>query len=166
MFMIPMPPTTSEIEAMPAEQQRQGPADRGRGLEQLGLVEDVEVVVVGRRQLVAVAQERGQLGLGRVHLVGLGDADADRADVVAADEVLLHGPDRHHDLVVGVLEARAALRLEDADDLERDAADRDRRAEVARPSRPRSSAVVVPRTATRRSWSTLTSVRNEPCQTS
>ena len=49
----------------PAEQQGQRAADRRGGLEQLGLVEDAEVVVVGGRQLVAVAQERGDLGVGR-----------------------------------------------------------------------------------------------------
>ena len=44
---------------------------------------------------------------------------------VAADEVLLDGADRDEDLVVGILEPGPALGLEDADDLERQAADRD-----------------------------------------
>ena len=58
MFMIPMPPTTSEIEAMPPSSERQRAADRRCRLEQLGLVEDVEVVLVGRGELVALAQQR------------------------------------------------------------------------------------------------------------
>ena len=70
--------------------------------------------------------------LGGVHLGGVGDADADGPDAVAADEVLLHGADRHHDLVVGILEAGAALGLEDADHPERQAADRDLGPEVVR----------------------------------
>ena len=64
----------------PAEQEGQRRADRGRGLEQLGLVEDLEVVVIRRREVVAVAQQRRELGLGRGHLVGLRDAHADRPD--------------------------------------------------------------------------------------
>ena len=131
MFMIPMPPTISEIEAMPAEQQRQRAADRVGGLEQLRLVEDREVVVVGRGEAVARPQERRDLGLDRGHLRLVGDADADRPDVVARDEVLADDADRHHDLVVGVLEAGAALGLEDADQLERQAADGDLAADRA-----------------------------------
>ena len=71
MFMIPMPPTTSEIEAIPPSSRVSVAADRGRGLEQLGLVEDAEVVVIGGREVVAIAQQRGDRGLGRGHLVGL-----------------------------------------------------------------------------------------------
>ena len=58
MFMIPMPPTTSEIEAIPPRSSVSVPLIDGRGREQLGLVEDAEVVVIGRRQLVAVAEQR------------------------------------------------------------------------------------------------------------
>ena len=124
MFMIPMPPTTSEIEAMP-------PSSRVS----VALIEDaassswVWSKTLKSSSSAAARSWRSRssavsVGLGRGHLVGLGDADPDRADRVAADEVLLHDPDRHHDLVVGILEAAAALGLEDADDLERDAADR------------------------------------------
>ena len=95
---------------------------------------------------------------------GVGDADADRPHAVAADEVLLHVADRHHDLVVGVLEAGAALGLEDADDRERDAADLDLGAVVgAEPE------VVGGRGAEDRDPQVevdATSVRNVPCQTS
>ena len=45
-----------------AEEQRQRRGDRRRGLEQLGLVEDVEVGGVGRGQLVAVAEQRRDRG--------------------------------------------------------------------------------------------------------
>ena len=115
----------------PAEQQRQRGGDRRRRLEQLGLVEDVEVGGVGGRQLVPVTEQRGDLGARRGHPVGVGDGDADRPDGVAADEILLDDADRDDDLVVGILEPGPALGLEDADDPERQAADRDLRAEVA-----------------------------------
>ena len=39
MFMIPIPPTTSEIEAMPASRSGQQPGHRRDRVEQLGLVE-------------------------------------------------------------------------------------------------------------------------------
>ena len=113
------------------EQQRQRAADRVGRLEQLRLVEDREVVVVGRREAVARPQERRDLGLDRRHLRLVGDADADRPDVVARDEVLADDADRHHDLVVGVLEAGTALGLEDADQPERQAADGDLAADRA-----------------------------------
>ena len=99
--------------------------------EQLRLVEDREVVVVGRREVVARPQECRDLGLDPGHLRLVGDADADRPDVVARDEVLADDPDRHHDLVVGVLEAGTALGLEDADQPERQAADGDLAADRA-----------------------------------
>ena len=72
------------------------------------------------------------VGLDRGHLRLVGDADADRADAVAGHEVLLDDPDRHQDLVVGILEAGPALGLEDADQLERQPADRDLAADGAR----------------------------------
>ena len=151
MFMIPMPPTMSEIEAIPPSSSVSVPLIERRGLEQLGLVEDVEVVVVAS----AASSWRSRSSAVSVAFVAsiwsaVGDADADRADRVAADEVLLHGADRHDDLVVGILEAGAALGLEDADHLERDAADGDLGAEVVR-AEPEVVAVVAPRTATRRS---------------
>ena len=58
MFMIPMPPTISEIEAIPPSSSVSVPLiDVGR-LEQLGLVEDREVGVVGRGEAVAGAEQR------------------------------------------------------------------------------------------------------------
>ena len=61
MFMIPMPPTTSEIDAIPPSSSVSVPLIDDAAVEQLGLVEDLEVVVVGRRELVALAQERRDL---------------------------------------------------------------------------------------------------------
>src|SRR6185295_4731080 len=60
------------------------------------------------------------------------DADADRPEAVTADEVFLHGPDGHQDLIVGVIEAGPALRLEQSDDPEADPADRDVRTDGVR----------------------------------
>ena len=57
MFMIPIPPTISEIEAIPPSSSVERPGDRVRGLEQLGLVEDREVVVGGRGEAVALAEQ-------------------------------------------------------------------------------------------------------------
>ena len=116
MFMIPMPPTISEIEAMPPSSSVRVPlideAASSSWVWSKMLKSSSSLVARSwrwRRSAVMV-------GLGGVHVRAVGDADADRAHAVAADEVLLHGPDRHHDLVVGVLEAGSALGLEDADD--------------------------------------------------
>ena len=70
MFMIPMPPTTSAIEAMPAEQQGQRAADRRGGCEQLRLVEDLEVVGTAGGDAVAGPQQLGRSALRDGHLVG------------------------------------------------------------------------------------------------
>ena len=110
-------------------------------------------------------QERRDLGLDPGHLCLVGDADADRADVVARDEVLAEDPDRHHDLVVGVLEAGTALGLEDADQAERQAADGDLAADRAGVELE----VVGGRGAEHgdaQLCSTAVSVRNVPCHTS
>ena len=65
MFMIPMPPTMSEIEAMPAEQQRQRAADRGRGSSSWVWSKTLKSSSSVGGEVVAVAQERGDLGAWR-----------------------------------------------------------------------------------------------------
>ena len=76
---------------------------------------------------MAHPEQPGDRVAGRLHLAAAGDAHADRPDGIAADEVLANRPDRNEDLVVGIGESRSALWLQDADHLERDAADGDRR---------------------------------------
>ena len=68
MFMIPMPPTTSEIEAIPPSSSVSVPLIDDAAVEQLGLVEDGEVGVIGRGELVALAQQRGDLGVRGRHV--------------------------------------------------------------------------------------------------
>ena len=89
MFMIPMPPTTSEIEAIP-------PSSRVS----VALIEDAAssswVWLKTLKSAVSVAARSWRsrssaviAALRRGHLVRVGDAHADRPDGVAADEVLL-----------------------------------------------------------------------------
>ena len=133
MFMIPMPPTMSEIEAMPPSSSVSVPLIDDGGLEQLRLVEDREVVVVGRRQ--ARGASAGALVIS-AWTAAICAWSATLTPIVRTpspdDEVLVHDPDRDHDLVVGILEPGAALGLEDADQPERQAADRDLAADRAR----------------------------------
>ena len=167
MFMIPMPPTTSEIDAIPPSSSVSVPLIDDAAVEQLGLVEDVEVGVVGRGELVAVAQERGDLRVRGGHVGRRRDADADRADAVAADEVLLHR--RRSGTITWSsgswndappLGCRMPISVNGIPPIE---------ISVPRSSAssPRVSAVEAPedRHAQRRGR-TLTSVRNVPCQTS
>ena len=114
MFMIPMPPTTSEIEAIPPSSSVSVPliddAAASSWVWSKMLKSSSSVAASSwrwRRSAVISRVRGGHVGRGR-------DADADRPHAVAADEVLLHGRDRHDDLVVGVLEPRAALGLQDA----------------------------------------------------
>ena len=112
-----------------AQQQGQRPADRRGRVEQLGLVEDREVVRVARADAMPHPEELGDRIARRLHVGAVRDADPDRPDTGPADEVLANRAQRHEHLVVGVLEARAALRLQDPDDLERDATDSHLRAD-------------------------------------
>ena len=166
MFMIPMPPTISEIEAIPPSSSVSVALIDDAAASSWVWLKTLKSAVSVGGQVVAVAEQRGDRRAGRGHLVRVGDGDADRPDGVAADEVLLDDADRDDDLVVGVLEAGPALGLEDADDPERQAADGDLGAEVAgaeAEGRRRSS-----RRGRRRAGPGRgsTSVRNVPCQTS
>ena len=131
MFMIPMPPTISEIEAMPPSSSVSVPLidDAVSSSWAWSKIEKSSSSVAASSW--RVRRSAGDLGLHRVHLRLVGDADADRPDAVAGDEVLVHDADRDHDLVVGILEPGAALGLEDADQAERQAADRDLAADGA-----------------------------------
>ena len=164
MFMIPIPPTTSEIEAIPARSTVSRPVIEPTVVSSWAWSNTLKSAVsVGPRPWRALSVGR-DLGLDRVHLVGRGDADADRADRVARDEVIADRVERHEDLVVLVERSGATLRLEDADHPERDPADRDVGPDGARRPSPRSVAVVAPSTATRMARSFDGPVRNEPCQ--
>ena len=107
MFMIPMPPTMSEIEAMPAEHERQRAAHRRDGLEQLRLVEDLEVVILGGREPVPLRAAASVIAALAASISGSERAlTAIVRTASRAREVLLQRRDRDEDLVVGVLEAR------------------------------------------------------------
>ena len=131
MFMIPMPPTMSEIEAMPPSSTVSSPVTDENVESSCAWLGDREVVV-GAVGPVALLEQHGHLGLGRVDLVGRGDAHADGADLVAAHEVVLGRGDRDQDLVVLADDPRGALGLHDPDHPERDAADLDRRPDARR----------------------------------
>ena len=70
MFMIPMPPTTSDTTAMAASRAVSAWRALLLGVGDLGQVADVEVVVVGGAEVMAVAEERRDLGLGALGIVG------------------------------------------------------------------------------------------------
>ena len=125
MFMIPMPPTTSEIEAIPPSSRVSVALIDDAAASSWVWLKTLKSAVSVGGQVVPVAEQGRDRGAGGGHLVGIGDRDADRADGVAADEVLLDDADRDEDLVVGILEPGPALGLEDADHPERQAADRD-----------------------------------------
>jgi hypothetical protein len=95
---------------------RQRVAHRGGRLEELGLVEDLKVVILGHAQAMLLAQEGADGRLGLLDAIGRGRADGDGAHGIRAGEVLLERRDRDEDLVVRVLESRPALGLEDARD--------------------------------------------------
>ena len=91
MFMIPMPPTTSEIEAIPPSSRVSVPL-----IEDAAASSWVWSKMLKSSSSVAARSWRSRssavmLGLGRGHRRPVGDADPDRPDAVAADEVLLHG---------------------------------------------------------------------------
>ena len=81
---------------------------------------------------MSIAEQGGDRVRRLGHLVVRRDADADRPDRVARHEVLAHRGQRNEDFVVGILEPRAALRLEDPDHGERQPADLDRRSDRGR----------------------------------
>ena len=91
MFMIPMPPTTSEIEAMPAS------SSVSRSLMELTEASSCAWLAMvkssrgARGDAVALLEQRGRGRLDAVHLLRGRDADGDRADGVGVDEVVLHG---------------------------------------------------------------------------
>ena len=109
---------------------------RREGVEELGLVGDREVVR-GRGRAVALAERRGDRRLGGVDPVGASRRSRRSSGRCrpTPSSAATRG-ERHVHRVVGAGDARAALRLEDADELERDAADPDRRVRD-RPGRAR-----------------------------
>ena len=127
MFMIPMPPTSSEIEAMPAEQQGQQAADRARRcssscawsvMREVGRAAGTDAVALARGWSV-ISALTASIWSAR------GDAQADRPHARAAHEMVLRGRQGDQHLVVLAGRAGAALGLQDPDDLERQAADGD-----------------------------------------
>ena len=69
MFMMPMPPTTRLTAPMPPSSAESVPEIDDCHLEQVGLVADLEIVVVAGAQAVAQAQHLLDLRLGGVKLV-------------------------------------------------------------------------------------------------
>ena len=65
------------------------------------------------------------LGFGKVHLIGVGDADPDRANALALHEVVLRRRQWDEHLVVLAERPRRAFCLQNAGDLEGQSADRD-----------------------------------------
>ena len=121
MFMIPIPPTISEIEAIPASSTVSRPVIESTVVSSWAWSNTLKSAVSAAPSPWRALSDRGDLGLDRVHLVGRRDAHADRADRVTRHEVVADRAERDEDLVVLVERPGAALRLEDADHPERDA---------------------------------------------
>ena len=100
-------------------------------------------------EVVAGAGASIDLGARDVHLLGARDADADRADGRAADEVALRGGERDEHLVVGIAEVRRRPSVAGCRSPRTAARGSGSSMPMADAPRPRSSAVVAPRTATR-----------------
>ncbi len=114
------------------QERAHGPALRLRLLDHLRLRPDDEVVVLARGLVDAVAlpEERRELLLRARHELVRGRRDENLADRGRPHDLLAHGLVRGDDEVVLVLALRrAALRLEDPVDLERDVLDANRLAD-------------------------------------
>src|SRR6058998_698752 len=79
MFMMPMPPTSSETEAIAARRYVMT-FDDSSCLEDLGQVAQPEVVVLVRLQAVTLAQQPADLALGLPHIFPGSHLDRDRLD--------------------------------------------------------------------------------------
>jgi len=99
MFMIPIPPTRSEIEAIPASSKVSVSLTPLTVAQQLGLGGDREVVYAVR-DAVALFERRRDLGGDGGNLILVHGAEADRGDAVAAHEQLVGGGERDEHLVV------------------------------------------------------------------
>ena len=71
MFMMPMPPTSRDTEAMAASSTVSTRDDASCGLEHLGEVAEREVVLLVGLQPVALAEELADLLLGRLHVLAV-----------------------------------------------------------------------------------------------
>ena len=119
MFMIPMPPTTSEIEAMPPSSSVSVPL-----IDEAASSSWVWSKIEKSSSSVAARSCRSRSSA----VISALAASISASDATLTPIVRTLSPptkyfctvaDRDEDLVVGVLEAGAALRLEDADDRER-----------------------------------------------
>ena len=149
-FMMPMPPTSSDTAATAASSMRQRIGGGGRGVGDLGQIADREILLLIADDPVSLPQQIGHqcdAGLD-VFLVGeLHENGSDGAisGIVAADHATAAGIEGHEDHVVLILaECRLSLGCHHADDAERNVADPNgaidqdlrRRIGCARPSRP------------------------------
>ena len=81
MFMMPTPPTTSEIRATHSSSLVISVRRRGEGLGHLGHVADVEVVGLAGLDVVPLVQQLGDLLHGRLDLLGRAGRTQDLIDV-------------------------------------------------------------------------------------
>ena len=109
MFMIPIPPTSSEIAATAPTMRGQDAGDAGQRVGDLAAVEDGEVVELAAGDVAPLAQQRGDRFLDVGAVIGGIGRDDDRADVAVAGEAALHRLDRHQHGIVVIL-PEAALR--------------------------------------------------------
>ena len=128
--MIPMPPTTSEIEAIPPSSSVSVPL-----IDEAASSSWVWSKMVKSASSSAASSCRWRRSAVIAAFVAVMSAvGATLTPIVRTlsppTKYFCTVADRDEDLVVGILEADAALGLQDADDGERDAADRDLRAEV------------------------------------
>ena len=118
MFMMPMPPTSSEIAGDAHQQEGQRLLLRLRRRHELVGAADGEVVGATGGDVVPLLKQRGDRRLRARHVVGVVNLHLDLADELRVAESLLRGAEGHVDHVVLVGRADRALRLQDADHLE------------------------------------------------
>ena len=91
MFMMPMPPTSSEMPATEPSRRVMIVEMEFDGVGDFLLIEDAEIIAFGRRSGVALAEQAGDLLLRHVHAVGAGDLNVDGAQIFVAGDAFHRG---------------------------------------------------------------------------
>ncbi len=122
MFMMPMPPTSSEIAAMPTSSSVSVGRELLRRLYELRRATHLEVVLATVGDVVPLLQQRRNRRLRPIHVVGVVDLREDLVDVLRVVQACLGDGERDVDHVILVPQSVGPLGLQHADDAERLAA--------------------------------------------